>query len=108
MSAATDTKKACCSMPADQPVSAAKPGGGCCGKCGTSGCTCKHGGVSVSAAAVAAAAPVKSNEPPLRMCCACPDTKKTRDQCVIEKGEDFCKAEIDAHNICLRAAGFKI
>lgn len=34
------------------------------------------------------------------------ETKKPRDACVIERGEEFCKAEIEAHKQCLRNDGF--
>ena len=36
------------------------------------------------------------------------DTRKVRDACVVAKGEDDCKVEIEAHKACLREDGFKI
>ena len=42
--------------------------------------------------------------PPLRAA----DTKKVRDTCVVTKGEEACKAEIEAHKVCLRADGFDV
>ncbi|XP_078265173.1 cytochrome c oxidase copper chaperone [Rhinoraja longicauda] len=45
---------------------------------------------------------------PLKACCACPETKKVRDACIIEKGEENCKDLIEAHKECMRALGFKI
>uniref|UniRef100_V9LJ06 Cytochrome c oxidase copper chaperone n=1 Tax=Callorhinchus milii TaxID=7868 RepID=V9LJ06_CALMI len=45
---------------------------------------------------------------PLKPCCACPDTKKVRDACIIEKGEENCRDLIEAHKDCMRALGFKI
>ncbi|XP_028292288.1 cytochrome c oxidase copper chaperone [Gouania willdenowi] len=45
---------------------------------------------------------------PLRPCCACPETKKVRDACIIEKGEESCSELIEAHKDCMRALGFKI
>ncbi|XP_028993435.1 cytochrome c oxidase copper chaperone isoform X2 [Betta splendens] len=45
---------------------------------------------------------------PLKPCCACPETKKVRDACIIEKGEENCTALIEAHKECMRALGFKI
>nr|XP_057939026.1 cytochrome c oxidase copper chaperone [Doryrhamphus excisus]XP_057939027.1 cytochrome c oxidase copper chaperone [Doryrhamphus excisus]XP_057939028.1 cytochrome c oxidase copper chaperone [Doryrhamphus excisus] len=45
---------------------------------------------------------------PLRPCCACPETKKVRDACIIEKGEEECTALIEAHKDCMRQLGFKI
>ena len=43
-----------------------------------------------------------------KICCACPDTRKPRDQCVVERGEAACAAEIEAHKVCLRADGFDV
>ncbi|XP_062906703.1 cytochrome c oxidase copper chaperone [Mobula hypostoma] len=45
---------------------------------------------------------------PLKPCCACPETKKARDACIIEKGEENCKDLIEAHKECMRALGFKV
>ena len=36
------------------------------------------------------------------------ETKKPRDACVISKGEEFCRDEIEAHKACLRADGFDV
>ena len=43
-----------------------------------------------------------------RICCACPDTKRVRDECVVMYGEDKCAEVIEAHKACLRAEGFTI
>ncbi|GMH51976.1 hypothetical protein TrRE_jg5705 [Triparma retinervis] len=43
-----------------------------------------------------------------KICCSCPDTKKPRDVCIVEKGEDACKDLIEAHKACLRAEGFDV
>ncbi|XP_060785576.1 cytochrome c oxidase copper chaperone [Neoarius graeffei] len=45
---------------------------------------------------------------PLKPCCACPETKKARDACIVEKGEESCTHLIEAHKACMRALGFKI
>ncbi|KAM9805192.1 cytochrome c oxidase copper chaperone [Neosynchiropus ocellatus] len=45
---------------------------------------------------------------PLKPCCACPETKKVRDACIIEKGEEKCSELIEAHKDCMRQLGFKI
>eukprot|EP01133_Synstelium_polycarpum_P007786 gene7786-9135_t len=58
------------------------------------------------AAAVAAALPTA--EAPKKICCACPETKKVRDECIMTNGEDKCLEFIDAHKQCLRAEGFDI
>jgi cytochrome c oxidase assembly protein subunit 17 len=43
-----------------------------------------------------------------KICCACPETRKPRDACVVEKGEEFCRDLIDAHDSCLRLDGFTV
>uniref|UniRef100_A0A834RC94 Cytochrome c oxidase copper chaperone n=1 Tax=Sarcoptes scabiei TaxID=52283 RepID=A0A834RC94_SARSC len=45
---------------------------------------------------------------PLKPCCACPETRKKRDECIIEKGEVNCSEYIEAHKECLRKLGFNI
>ncbi|XP_045476057.1 cytochrome c oxidase copper chaperone [Harmonia axyridis] len=67
---------------------------------------------------VEAAAPVKeitnqtqlNDEQPkkLKPCCACPETKRVRDACIIENGEENCRHLIEAHKECMRKAGFNI
>ncbi|XP_072301165.1 cytochrome c oxidase copper chaperone [Eucyclogobius newberryi] len=61
---------------------------------------------SLSAAIVEPVA--EAEKKPLRPCCACPETKKVRDTCIIEKGEEHCSDLIEAHKECMRALGFKI
>jgi len=48
------------------------------------------------------------DKPKLKICCACPDTKKTRDQCVVERGQENCTSFIEAHKECLRQVGFHV
>lgn len=48
------------------------------------------------------------SKPKKKICCACPDTKKLRDECIVEHGEAACSKYIEAHLECLRAEGFKI
>lgn len=50
----------------------------------------------------------RDEKKPLKPCCACPETKKARDACIIEKGEENCGHLIEAHKECMRALGFKI
>ncbi|CAG4951322.1 unnamed protein product [Colias eurytheme] len=47
-------------------------------------------------------------KPKLKPCCACPETKRARDACIIERGEDECGALIEEHKACMRKMGFKI
>nr|XP_040056540.1 cytochrome c oxidase copper chaperone isoform X1 [Gasterosteus aculeatus aculeatus]XP_040056541.1 cytochrome c oxidase copper chaperone isoform X1 [Gasterosteus aculeatus aculeatus] len=63
---------------------------------------------TVSAACVEPAADATQQKKPLKPCCACPETKKVRDACIIEKGEESCAVLIEAHKDCMRALGFKI
>ncbi|KAF8359966.1 cox-17 [Pristionchus pacificus] len=50
----------------------------------------------------------KGEEKKLKPCCACPETKKIRDICIIEKGEEHCGDLIEAHKKCMRDLGFNI
>lgn len=59
-------------------------------------------------AATPAENPGVKTKPTKKMCCACPETKKARDACVAEKGEDACREWIEAHKACLRAEGFDV
>jgi cytochrome c oxidase assembly protein subunit 17 len=53
--------------------------------------------------------PLAADAPkPKKICCACPDTRKPRDECVVMNGEDKCAAQIEAHKKCLRAEGFDV
>ncbi|XP_022142851.1 cytochrome c oxidase copper chaperone 1-like [Momordica charantia] len=47
-------------------------------------------------------------KPKKRICCACPETKKLRDECIVEHGEEACGKWIEAHRKCLRAEGFNV
>ncbi|KAL5727034.1 hypothetical protein ACHQM5_000270 [Ranunculus cassubicifolius] len=47
-------------------------------------------------------------KPKKKICCACPTTKKLRDECIVEHGESACTKWIEAHLECLRAEGFKV
>ncbi|KAL8195491.1 hypothetical protein R6Q57_025894 [Mikania cordata] len=47
-------------------------------------------------------------KPKKRICCACPDTKKLRDECIVEHGESACSKWIEAHRLCLRSEGFNV
>ena len=53
-------------------------------------------------------ASVADSKPKKKICCACPDTKKLRDECVVEHGEAACSKWIEAHRKCLRAEGFNV
>ncbi|XP_057424945.1 cytochrome c oxidase copper chaperone 1-like [Lotus japonicus] len=48
------------------------------------------------------------SKPKKKICCACPDTKKLRDECIVEHGEAACTKWIEAHKQCLRAEGFNV
>ncbi|KAK7257207.1 hypothetical protein RIF29_31011 [Crotalaria pallida] len=59
-----------------------------------------EGSVTVATAA--------ESKPKKKICCACPDTKKLRDECIVENGEAACTKWIEAHRLCLRAEGFNV
>uniref|UniRef100_A0A914BWX6 Cytochrome c oxidase copper chaperone n=1 Tax=Acrobeloides nanus TaxID=290746 RepID=A0A914BWX6_9BILA len=44
----------------------------------------------------------------LKPCCACPETKRARDECIVLNGEENCGELIEAHKKCMRAHGFEI
>lgn len=44
----------------------------------------------------------------LKPCCACPETKRARDACIMENGEENCQSYIEAHKECMRKMGFNI
>lgn len=46
--------------------------------------------------------------PKCKACCACPDTKRVRDACIVEQGEENCQDLIEAHKKCMRDMGFNI
>ncbi|CAN4102888.1 unnamed protein product [Withania somnifera] len=48
------------------------------------------------------------SKPKKKICCACPETKKVRDECIVEHGESACEKWIEAHRKCLRAEGFNV
>ncbi|KNA07714.1 hypothetical protein SOVF_169340 [Spinacia oleracea] len=50
----------------------------------------------------------QDQKPKKKICCACPDTKKLRDECIVQNGEDACGKWIEAHKQCLRAEGFNV
>ncbi|KAL3315603.1 hypothetical protein Ciccas_005766 [Cichlidogyrus casuarinus] len=54
--------------------------------------------------------PLGKDGKPLKPCCACPETRKLRDACILDFGEEHpsCIDLIAAHKKCLRDLGFKI
>lgn len=50
----------------------------------------------------------QDQKPKKKICCACPETKKLRDECIVQNGEDACAKWIEAHKQCLRAEGFNV
>ncbi|XP_011297392.1 cytochrome c oxidase copper chaperone [Fopius arisanus] len=58
--------------------------------------------------AVAVEAKSQKDEKKLKPCCACPETKKIRDTCIMEKGQEECGHLIEAHKACMRHLGFNI
>ncbi|XP_058831237.1 cytochrome c oxidase copper chaperone [Topomyia yanbarensis] len=54
------------------------------------------------------AADAKSEKPKCKACCACPETKRARDSCIMERGEENCGELIEKHKQCMRDMGFNI
>ncbi|CAH8848346.1 unnamed protein product [Trichobilharzia szidati] len=52
--------------------------------------------------------PLDDQGKPLKPCCACPDTRLKRDQCILMYGEEMCVDLIKEHKECLRKLGFAI
>jgi len=50
----------------------------------------------------------EEKKPKCKACCACPETKRVRDACIIENGAENCTEEIEAHKKCMRDMGFNI
>lgn len=49
-----------------------------------------------------------TDKPKLKPCCACPETRRVRDDCILERGESECQKFIDAHKECLKQLGFQV
>ncbi|XP_020587025.1 cytochrome c oxidase copper chaperone 1-like [Phalaenopsis equestris] len=49
-----------------------------------------------------------NTKPKKKICCACPETKRLRDECIVEHGESACTKWIEAHKQCLRSEGFNV
>eukprot|EP00670_Eutreptiella_braarudii_P004371 CAMPEP_0174295934 /NCGR_PEP_ID=MMETSP0809-20121228/46294_1 /TAXON_ID=73025 ORGANISM="Eutreptiella gymnastica-like, Strain CCMP1594" /NCGR_SAMPLE_ID=MMETSP0809 /ASSEMBLY_ACC=CAM_ASM_000658 /LENGTH=79 /DNA_ID=CAMNT_0015398587 /DNA_START=28 /DNA_END=267 /DNA_ORIENTATION=+ len=45
-------------------------------------------------------------EPSCKICCACPETRQPRDDCIIRRGKENCLDLIEAHYQCLLTEGF--
>lgn len=60
--------------------------------------------MSESAATVDASATKKS--PTCKICCACPNERRARDECVIFNGFEKCNEQISAFYSCLLSEGF--
>lgn len=54
------------------------------------------------------ASDIANPQPKKKICCACPESKKKRDECIVLNGEEACKMFIDAHKACLRSEGFNV
>lgn len=50
----------------------------------------------------------KADKPKCKPCCACPETRKARDMCIVERGEEECGDLIQAHKECMRKMGFNL
>jgi len=52
--------------------------------------------------------PQAEKKPACKACCACPETKRARDDCIVQYGEENCKQLIEKHRECMRQMGFNI
>ena len=44
----------------------------------------------------------------LKICCACPETREVRDECIIRNGQENCVKAISDHIACLKKLGFNM
>jgi len=44
----------------------------------------------------------------LKPCCACPETRKQRDECLFKFDENYCKDLMKKHIECMKKEGFII
>jgi len=51
---------------------------------------------------------IKIEPAKLRPCCACPETRKLRDNCIMTNGEENCLKFIEDHKKCLKELGFHV
>ncbi|XP_050073890.1 cytochrome c oxidase copper chaperone [Anopheles maculipalpis] len=63
---------------------------------------------NVAASAVDASKNATKEKPKCKACCACPETKKARDACIMDHGEEKCGELIEKHKQCMRDMGFNI
>lgn len=49
-----------------------------------------------------------AEKPKCKACCACPETKRVRDACIVENGAENCQEQIEAHKKCMREMGFNV
>lgn len=50
----------------------------------------------------------EEKKPKCKACCACPETKRVRDACIVENGAENCQKEIQDHKKCMKEMGFDI
>ena len=74
----------------------------------SSGAPSSHTSTQQHTNAAAASKPSAQQAERPKICCACPETKRARDECVIERGEAACAALIETHKQCLRTLGFDV
>ncbi|KAG5487748.1 hypothetical protein LSCM1_08114 [Leishmania martiniquensis] len=64
------------------------------------------GNSASSGGGAAEAAPPLPKTPSCKICCACPQERRARDECTLLKNMNECEAEIAAFYACLRKEGF--
>ncbi|CAJ1015954.1 Cytochrome C oxidase copper chaperone (COX17), putative [Leishmania lindenbergi] len=65
-------------------------------------------GNRISSGGVEAAPPPQQSpkKPGCKICCACPQERRARDECILLKNMDECEAEVSAFYACLLKEGF--
>ncbi|XP_040169960.1 cytochrome c oxidase copper chaperone [Anopheles arabiensis] len=64
--------------------------------------------VAASTVDTASTPATTKEKPKCKACCACPETKRARDACIMENGEEKCSELIEKHKQCMRDMGFNI
>lgn len=64
--------------------------------------------VNASSVQTESGKPTEEKKPKCKACCACPETKRARDACIVENGAENCTELIEAHKKCMREMGFDV
>ncbi|KAI3388879.1 hypothetical protein SNEBB_004008 [Seison nebaliae] len=76
--------------------------------CKSTSSKCSGGSCPLMSETKPVAPPKKVDEKKCKPCCACPETRKIRDDCIMLNGVENCSKEIEAHRACMKKMGFNI